>query len=166
MRDKAAECSSSRDMLSTFRYQLANDDLFEKGELVSSLLAGKEEANHNLVNRSICTASHMCHSATQAAPAITKSASPCNLGMESESPSEPITAAKSLQSKVDEAPPATVYDKMLTIVSEKPSSASDQDASFMKMALAEAETGARKGEIPVGAVLVLGDEVLAKAHNR
>ncbi|GAQ87257.1 tRNA arginine adenosine deaminase [Klebsormidium nitens] len=44
--------------------------------------------------------------------------------------------------------------------------ASDQDASFMRLALAEAERGAGEGEIPVGAVLVLGDEVLAKAHNR
>lgn len=36
----------------------------------------------------------------------------------------------------------------------------------MKLALAEAEKALREGEIPVGAVLVRGDEVLWQDHNR
>ncbi len=39
---------------------------------------------------------------------------------------------------------------------------------YMEMALAEAQRAARRGEVPVGAVLVDGrsGEVLARAHNR
>lgn len=37
---------------------------------------------------------------------------------------------------------------------------------FMELALAEAEKGFLRGEVPVGAVLVRGNEVIAKAHNR
>jgi tRNA(adenine34) deaminase len=40
------------------------------------------------------------------------------------------------------------------------------DARFMKMALREAEEAGRKGEVPVGAILVKEDRVLAKDHNR
>lgn len=40
-----------------------------------------------------------------------------------------------------------------------------QDEAFMRMALAEAEKAAAIGETPVGAVLVLGDEVVAAGHN-
>jgi tRNA(adenine34) deaminase len=40
------------------------------------------------------------------------------------------------------------------------------DAIFMKMALEEAEEAGRTGEIPVGAILVKGDRVIAKDHNR
>jgi tRNA(adenine34) deaminase len=36
----------------------------------------------------------------------------------------------------------------------------------MRMALREAEHAAREGEVPVGAVLVSGGRVLARAHNR
>ena len=36
----------------------------------------------------------------------------------------------------------------------------------MHMALREAERAAREGEVPVGAILVLGGRVLARAHNR
>jgi tRNA(adenine34) deaminase len=39
------------------------------------------------------------------------------------------------------------------------------DEDFMRMAMAEAEKAAACGETPVGAVLVLGDEVIARAHN-
>ena len=35
----------------------------------------------------------------------------------------------------------------------------------MEMALEEARRAYRKGEVPVGAVLVIDDEVVAKAHN-
>jgi tRNA(adenine34) deaminase len=36
----------------------------------------------------------------------------------------------------------------------------------MRMALREAERAAREGEVPVGAILVSGGRVLARAHNR
>ena len=39
------------------------------------------------------------------------------------------------------------------------------DEDFMRRALAEAEKAAVHGEIPVGAVLVVGNEVIAAAHN-
>ena len=37
---------------------------------------------------------------------------------------------------------------------------------FMSLALAEAEAAANRGEVPVGAVLSLGDEAVAQAGNR
>ncbi len=40
------------------------------------------------------------------------------------------------------------------------------DERYMKMALKEAEEAGRKGEVPVGAILVKEDWVLAKDHNR
>ena len=40
------------------------------------------------------------------------------------------------------------------------------DEKYMKMALEEAEKAGQGGEIPVGAVLLKGDRVLAKDHNR
>ncbi|NLH45163.1 MAG: tRNA adenosine(34) deaminase TadA [Acholeplasmataceae bacterium] len=39
------------------------------------------------------------------------------------------------------------------------------DVTYMKMALSEAHKAAEIGEIPIGAVLVLDGEVIAKAHN-
>jgi tRNA(adenine34) deaminase len=41
----------------------------------------------------------------------------------------------------------------------------DRDEKFMRMAFAEAEKALHAGEVPVGAVVVLGDEVIASAHN-
>lgn len=40
------------------------------------------------------------------------------------------------------------------------------DEHFMQLALQQARQAASKGEVPVGAVLVLGREVLAQDHNR
>ncbi len=40
------------------------------------------------------------------------------------------------------------------------------DEFYMRMALQEAEKARQKGEVPIGAILVKGDEVLAKDHNR
>jgi tRNA(adenine34) deaminase len=37
---------------------------------------------------------------------------------------------------------------------------------FMRLALREAQRAAREGEVPVGAVVVQGDRVVARAHNR
>ncbi len=39
------------------------------------------------------------------------------------------------------------------------------DLYFMKKALAEAEVALEKDEIPVGAVIVVGDRVIARSHN-
>ena len=41
-----------------------------------------------------------------------------------------------------------------------------QDKDYMMMALEEARLAAEEGEVPVGAVLVKDDEVLARTHNR
>ncbi len=43
---------------------------------------------------------------------------------------------------------------------------SADDASWMAVALEEAETGACGGEVPVGAVVVCAGELLARDHNR
>jgi tRNA(adenine34) deaminase len=40
------------------------------------------------------------------------------------------------------------------------------DAGFMRIALVEARQAAIRGEVPVGAVLVSGGEIVAQAHNR
>ena len=39
------------------------------------------------------------------------------------------------------------------------------DIDFMRRALAEAEKAAALGETPIGAVLVIGNEIIAAAHN-
>ena len=42
----------------------------------------------------------------------------------------------------------------------------DRDILFMREALAEARLAAEEGEVPIGAVIVRGDEIIARAHNR
>jgi tRNA(adenine34) deaminase len=42
----------------------------------------------------------------------------------------------------------------------------DSDEQFMRLALGEAEAGGAAGEVPVGAVIVRGGDVLAVASNR
>lgn len=39
------------------------------------------------------------------------------------------------------------------------------DEKYMQMAIAEARRAAAQGEIPVGAVIVAGDRIIAKGHN-
>jgi tRNA(adenine34) deaminase len=39
------------------------------------------------------------------------------------------------------------------------------DEYFMKKALQEAETAFEKGEIPVGAIVVINDKIIARSHN-
>lgn len=41
----------------------------------------------------------------------------------------------------------------------------DCDALYMSKALGEAEAAAASGEVPVGAVVVCGDRIIARAHN-
>ena len=43
---------------------------------------------------------------------------------------------------------------------------SKADEQFMRIALEEAEEAGKNGEVPVGAVLVKGNQVLARDHNR
>ncbi len=40
------------------------------------------------------------------------------------------------------------------------------DERFMQLALEEARQAAEEGEVPIGAVVVCGGEVVARAHNR
>lgn len=42
----------------------------------------------------------------------------------------------------------------------------ERDERFMREALAEARAAAAVGEVPIGAVVVCGDTVIARAHNR
>ena len=42
----------------------------------------------------------------------------------------------------------------------------DKDIEYMQIALEEARQAAAEGEIPVGAVLVVGDKIVAQAHNQ
>lgn len=42
----------------------------------------------------------------------------------------------------------------------------NEDARFMRMALAEAEKAADNNEIPIGAVIVSNGRVISKAHNQ
>jgi len=39
------------------------------------------------------------------------------------------------------------------------------DSYFMKRALQEAETAFEKGEIPIGAVIMVNNQIIARAHN-
>jgi len=41
----------------------------------------------------------------------------------------------------------------------------DTDARFMREAMREAEQAEARGEVPVGAVAVLGDQIIGRGHN-
>lgn len=53
----------------------------------------------------------------------------------------------------------------MTQLSPLPVCADNTDERYMRMALTEARQAARQGEIPVGAVVVCRDRVIAAAHN-
>lgn len=42
----------------------------------------------------------------------------------------------------------------------------ERDERFMRLAIEEARLAAEEGEVPVGAVIVAGDKVIARTHNR
>lgn len=42
----------------------------------------------------------------------------------------------------------------------------DKHETFMRKALDEARTAAAEGEIPVGAIIVCGNRIIARAHNQ
>lgn len=41
----------------------------------------------------------------------------------------------------------------------------EQDRTFMQEAMAEAELARQKGDVPIGAIIVLKNEIIARAHN-
>ena len=41
----------------------------------------------------------------------------------------------------------------------------NSDEKYMRLALAEAQEAARRGEVPIGAVIVCQDRVIARGHN-
>jgi len=66
--------------------------------------------------------------------------------------------------RVDDANPYAIH-----LVSEYHKSKrmdKESDEKYMKMALEEAEKAGEKGEVPVGAILLKGDQILARSHNR
>jgi tRNA(adenine34) deaminase len=50
-------------------------------------------------------------------------------------------------------------------MSEKNSIEVRNDEKFMRMAIAEAQRALDKGEVPIGAVVVVGDRVIGRGHN-
>jgi tRNA(adenine34) deaminase len=50
-------------------------------------------------------------------------------------------------------------------ISEGPNPVGERELAFMRRALAAAEQAGGRGEVPVGALVVVGDEVVAVAHN-
>jgi len=42
----------------------------------------------------------------------------------------------------------------------------DRDAQYMRLALDEAREAGRAGEVPIGAILVIGDRIVARGRNR
>jgi len=53
----------------------------------------------------------------------------------------------------------------LSSVAEGGAAVGERQLAFMRRALAAAELAGGRGEVPVGAVVVVGDEVIAVAHN-
>lgn len=52
-----------------------------------------------------------------------------------------------------------------TATTERQETADARDELFMRMALQEAREAALRDEVPVGAVIVAGDRILARTHN-
>lgn len=50
-------------------------------------------------------------------------------------------------------------------MTENPDFGDPRDEYFMRVALREAEEAARLDEVPVGAVITIGDRIIAKGHN-
>lgn len=49
--------------------------------------------------------------------------------------------------------------------SPSPAAAGERELAFMRQALGAAQEAAGRGEVPVGAVVTIGDQVIAVAHN-
>ena len=50
-------------------------------------------------------------------------------------------------------------------MAEKNSIETRNDEKFMRMAIVEAERALAKGEVPIGAVVVVGDRIIGRGHN-
>lgn len=50
-------------------------------------------------------------------------------------------------------------------MTEKNSVVARNDEKFMRMAIVEAERALAKGEVPIGAVVVVGDRIIGRGHN-
>jgi tRNA(adenine34) deaminase len=59
----------------------------------------------------------------------------------------------------------TTAARLATLAPAAAGAPTERETAFMRRALAAAEEAAGLGEVPVGAVVVLGDEVVAVAHN-
>src|SRR5689334_5258145 len=59
-------------------------------------------------------------------------------------------------------PRRTALGQPSSVHAEQPT---DLELGFMRRALAAAEEAAGRGEVPVGAVVVLGDRIVSVAHN-
>lgn len=60
---------------------------------------------------------------------------------------------------------ALLREKFVILPPMTPEEQRKQDERFMQMALKEAEAAQREGEIPIGAVIVCRDRIIARAHN-
>ena len=50
-------------------------------------------------------------------------------------------------------------------MAEKNSVEAQKDQKFMRMAIGEAQRALEKGEVPIGAVVVVGDRIIGRGHN-
>lgn len=50
-------------------------------------------------------------------------------------------------------------------ITENPDFCDPRDEYFMRIALREAEEAAHQDEVPIGAVITIGDRIVAKGHN-
>jgi tRNA(adenine34) deaminase len=50
-------------------------------------------------------------------------------------------------------------------MAEKNSVETQKDQKFMRMAIGEAQRALEKGEVPIGAVVVVGDRIIGRGHN-
>lgn len=60
---------------------------------------------------------------------------------------------------------AALADNLSIPEGNSPASWGERELAFMRRALAAAEEASGRGEVPVGAVVAVGDRVLAVAHN-
>jgi tRNA(adenine34) deaminase len=74
-----------------------------------------------------------------------------------------VIAMTDMPGDIDETPPAVSVAESCTTPAEP--TLTERDHHFMRLAQAAAEEARAAGEVPVGAVLVRGDEVIAKGFN-
>ncbi len=70
-----------------------------------------------------------------------------------------------LPASADLPDPSDLPDSSASDAAPHPDPAAERDRRYMRMALAAAEAARAAGEVPVGAVIVRGDEVIARGFN-